>query len=79
MYGVFKKGDANDNVTLGAVVSLALVAALVIFTSEGKVTAFGGAFVVDTFARVMKVWRSSARPWPSSCRPFHEARENGAL
>ena len=34
---------------------LALVAALVIFTSEGKVTAFGGAFVVDTFARVMKV------------------------
>ncbi len=55
MYGVFKKGDANDNVTLGAVVSLALVAALVIFTSEGKVTAFGGAFVVDTFARVMKV------------------------
>jgi NADH-quinone oxidoreductase subunit N len=55
MYGVFKKGDANDHVTLGAVVSLALVAALVIFTSEGKVTAFGGAFVVDTFARVMKV------------------------
>jgi NADH-quinone oxidoreductase subunit N len=55
MYGVFKKGDANDNVTLGAVVSLAIVAALVIFTSEGKVTAFGGAFVVDTFARVMKV------------------------
>ncbi len=55
MYGVFKKGDANDNVTLGAVVSLALVTALVIFTSEGKATAFGGAFVVDTFARVMKV------------------------
>jgi NADH-quinone oxidoreductase subunit N len=55
MYGVFKKGDANDSVTLGAVVSLALVAALVIFTSEGKVTSFGGAFVVDTFARVMKV------------------------
>jgi NADH-quinone oxidoreductase subunit N len=55
MYGVFKKGDANDHVTLGAVVSLALVAALVIFGGESKVTAFGGAFVVDTFARVMKV------------------------
>lgn len=55
MYGVFKKGDANDHVTLGAVVSLGLVAALVIFGGEGKVTAFGGAFVVDTFARVMKV------------------------
>ena len=55
MYGVFKKGDANDHVTLGAIASLALVAALVIFGGEGKVTAFGGAFVVDTFARVMKV------------------------
>ena len=55
MYGVFKKGDANDNVTLGAVVSLAFVTALVVFTSEGKVTAFGDVFVVDTFARVMKV------------------------
>ena len=55
MYGVFKKGDANDHVTMGSIVSLALVAALVIFSSEGKVTAFGGAFIVDTFARVMKV------------------------
>jgi NADH-quinone oxidoreductase subunit N len=55
MYGVFKKGDANDHVTMGAIISLALVAALVIFSSEGKVTAFGGAFIVDTFARVMKV------------------------
>jgi NADH-quinone oxidoreductase subunit N len=55
MYGVFKKGDANDHVTMGAIVSLALVAALVIFGGEGKVTAFGGAFIVDTFARVMKV------------------------
>lgn len=55
MYGVFKKGDANDHVTLGAVISLGLVAALVIFGGEGKVMAFGGAFVVDTFARVMKV------------------------
>ena len=55
MYGVFKKGDATDNVTLGAVVSLAFVTALVIFAGEGKVMAFSGAFVVDTFARVMKV------------------------
>jgi NADH-quinone oxidoreductase subunit N len=55
MYGVFKKGDASDHVTIGAIVSLALVAALVIFSGEGKVSAFGGAFVVDTFARVMKV------------------------
>jgi NADH-quinone oxidoreductase subunit N len=55
MFGVFKKDDANDQVTLGAIVALAVVAALVIFTGEGKVSAFGGTFVVDTFARVMKV------------------------
>ena len=55
MYGAFKKTDANDHVTLGAIVSLAIVAALVIFGGEGKITAFGGAFIVDTFARVMKV------------------------
>ena len=40
MYGVFKKGDANDNVTLGAVVSLALVAALVIFTQRRQGNGF---------------------------------------
>ena len=55
MFGVFKKDDANDQVTLGAIIALAVVAALVIFTGEGKISAFGGAFVVDTFARVMKV------------------------
>jgi len=55
MLGVFKKDDANDQVTLGAILALAIVAALVIFTDEGKESAFGGAFVVDTFARVMKV------------------------
>jgi NADH-quinone oxidoreductase subunit N len=55
MFGVFKKDDANDQVTLGAIIALAVVAALVIFTGEGKLPAFGGAFVVDTFARVMKV------------------------
>jgi NADH-quinone oxidoreductase subunit N len=55
MLGVFKKDDANDQVTLGAILALAIVAALVIFTDGGKESAFGGAFVVDTFARVMKV------------------------
>ena len=55
MFGVFKKDDANDEVTLGAILALAVVAALVIFTGEGKSSAFGGSFVVDTFARVMKV------------------------
>jgi NADH-quinone oxidoreductase subunit N len=55
MFGVFRKDDANDQVTIGAIVALALVATLVIFSGDGKVVSFGGAFVVDTFARVMKV------------------------
>ncbi len=54
MYGVFKKGDTNEHVTIGAIVSLALVAVLVIFVGEDKSSAFGGAFIVDAFARVMK-------------------------
>ena len=55
MFGVFRKGDNADQVTIGAVISLALVAALVIWGGGGKAQAFGGAFVVDTFGRVMKV------------------------
>ena len=55
MFGVFRKDDANDQVTIGAIIALALVATLVIFSGDGKVVSFGGAFVVDTFARVMKV------------------------
>ncbi len=55
MFGVFRKDDANDQVTIGAIIALALVATLVIFSGDGKVVSFGGAFVVDMFARVMKV------------------------
>ena len=55
MFGVFRKDDANDQVTIGAIVALAVVATIVIFSGDGKVVSFGGAFVVDTFARVMKV------------------------
>ena len=56
MYGVFRKGDMSDEVTIGALVSLALTAGLVIFGGgEGRETAFAGAFVADTFGRVMKL------------------------
>ncbi len=55
MFGVFQKNEPSDAVTTGALVSLGLVAALVIWGGDGKELAFGGAFVVDTFARVMKV------------------------
>lgn len=55
MIGVFRKTDPSSLVNLLAVISLALVAALVVWTGEGRVEAFKGAFVADTFARVMKV------------------------
>ena len=55
MAGVFRKGDTANAVTLGAVLSLALAALLVIWGGPGREEAFAGAFVVDTFARVMKV------------------------
>jgi NADH-quinone oxidoreductase subunit N len=55
MFGVFRRTDASDAVTLGALVTLAVVAALVVFGGRGAETAFNGAFVVDGFARVMKV------------------------
>lgn len=55
MLGVFRKGDTSDTVTIGALVSLGLVAALVL-TGSGREEAFGGAFVVETFGRVMKIF-----------------------
>ena len=55
MLGVFRNKESSDAVTLGALLSLGLVALLVIWGGEGRQEAFKGAFVVDTFARVMKV------------------------
>ncbi len=55
MFGVFRKGETSDQVTIGALLSLALVAVLVLWTGETKETAFAGAFIVDTFGRVMKL------------------------
>ncbi|MFN4141660.1 NADH-quinone oxidoreductase subunit NuoN [Aestuariivirga sp.] len=55
MLGVFRKEDASGTVTLISVVALAIAGALVIWGGEGRAEAFAGAFVSDTFARVMKV------------------------
>ena len=56
MYGVFRKGDTSDEVTIGSLVALGLTAGLVMWgVSEGRETAFAGAFVIDTFGRVMKL------------------------
>jgi NADH-quinone oxidoreductase subunit N len=55
MYGVFAKRDVSDHITYGAIGALAIVAALVIWSGPDTKTAFGGAFVSDAFARLMKV------------------------
>ena len=55
LLGVFRKRDASDMVTLGALVALGITALLVIFAPDHQALAFHGALMVDTFARVMKV------------------------
>lgn len=55
MYGVFRKQDSYDHVTLASLAAIALTAVLVLVTGEPKGFAFEGAFVVDAFARIMKV------------------------
>ena len=55
MLGVFRKSDPSDMVTLGALIALAVAALLVIFAPDHQATAFHGALMVDTFAKVMKV------------------------
>ncbi|NMD08881.1 MAG: NADH-quinone oxidoreductase subunit N, partial [Phyllobacteriaceae bacterium] len=56
MLGAFSRREAYGTVATGAVVALVVAMAAVIWgTGEGAVPAFAGAFVVDSFARVMKV------------------------
>jgi NADH-quinone oxidoreductase subunit N len=55
MFGVFRKEESTDLVNAAGVVVLAVTAALVMFGTEGRAYAFHGAFVVDGFARLMKV------------------------
>jgi len=53
MLGVFRKENTFDMVTLGSIASLAVAAMLVIVGGDG--VGFAGAFVTDTFSRVMKL------------------------
>jgi len=56
MIGVFRdEKKAMGIVTFGAVLLLTLALFLSIFVPTGRVTAFSGGIVVDTFARFMKV------------------------
>ena len=55
MIGVFRKEKSADLVSTLSLLALAITAFMVIFgTGEGRIEAFGGAFVVDGLARVMK-------------------------
>ncbi len=53
MFGVYRKGDPFEVVTLGSIAALAAAAMLVLVGGDG--VGFGGAFINDTFSRVMKV------------------------
>jgi NADH-quinone oxidoreductase subunit N len=54
MVGVFRKGETFTLVSVLSIVALMAIAMLVLAASSGKVTAFGGAFIVDDFARLLK-------------------------
>jgi len=55
MIGAFQKKDSSDLVNSLSLLVLAIVGGIIILTSGETVTAFHGVFVVDTFARFMKI------------------------
>src|ERR1700733_8847841 len=56
MEGVFVKAHTPGTIRWGAIASLVAVGLLIMWKSgSGSVTAFNGALVVDSFARMMKV------------------------
>jgi len=55
MLGAFKKNDSSDLVNSLSLLTLAIAGGAVILTTGEPGTAFHGVFVVDTFARFMKI------------------------
>ena len=56
MVGVFQRGNATGNVAWLSVLALIVALMLVLYgRSDGTVAAFGNLFVVDAFARFMKI------------------------
>ena len=56
MLGAFSRKDAFALVSNLAIAALALIAAIVWWgTGQGRAQSFGGSFIVDDFARLMKV------------------------
>ena len=55
MLGEFRGGQTTSLVTGLAVVLLAITGALVLWLPGGKLTTFGGSFIVDDYARFLKI------------------------
>jgi len=55
MAGAYRGTQATGLVTVLAVCLLAVVGALELWLPAGKLTTFGGSFIVDDFARFMKI------------------------
>ncbi len=55
MLGVFRGNLAAELVDFAAIVLLALVGVVLFILPSGKLVAFGGSFVVDDFARFLKI------------------------
>lgn len=55
MLGAFRSGQTTSLVTGLAVVLLVITGALVLWLPGGKLTTFGGSFIVDDYARFLKI------------------------
>src|ERR1700750_2377817 len=56
MVGVYHRGERLERIAnLGAIALLALTGVVILLLPSGKLITFGGSFVVDGFARIMKI------------------------
>lgn len=56
MVGVYHRGERLERIAnLGAIALLVLTGIIIVLLPSGKLVTFGGSFVVDGFARVMKI------------------------
>ncbi len=55
MVGVYRRDDGVLGIDVGSILLLVITGAIVLALPAGKMVAFGGSFVVDDFARFLKV------------------------